>query len=102
MNQSPVNGGIAAVPKKKVYISGPIAHYDLQERKNTFAKYADMLEQLGYTPVNPFDNPSIVRVGLMPTGANTCARIYACCSTATASSCFPTGGVPRDASWNST
>jgi len=57
MNQSPVNGGIAAVPKKKVYISGPIAHYDLQERKNTFAQYADMLEQLGYTPVNPFDNP---------------------------------------------
>lgn len=41
---------------KKVYISGPISGYDLEERKATFAKTADQLSKLGFWPVNPFDN----------------------------------------------
>ena len=42
--------------KDKVYISGPIAGYDLQERKLAFLKVEHMLESLGYEPVNPFNN----------------------------------------------
>lgn len=41
---------------KKIYISGPIAGYDLEERKLVFLKVQHMLEEKGYTPVNPFDN----------------------------------------------
>ena len=37
--------------KKKVYISGAIAHYDLEER--IAARY---LSIKGYDPVNPFEN----------------------------------------------
>lgn len=41
---------------KKVYISGPISGYDLEERKATFAKTADQLSKLGFWPVNPLEN----------------------------------------------
>jgi hypothetical protein len=42
--------------KKRVYISGAIAHYDLEERKAAFSEAAKNLELEGYEPVNPFDN----------------------------------------------
>lgn len=42
--------------KEKVYISGPIAGYDLNERKLAFLKVQHMLESLGYQTANPFDN----------------------------------------------
>jgi hypothetical protein len=40
----------------KVYISGPIAHYDLNERKATFKCIENALLELGLEPVNPFNN----------------------------------------------
>lgn len=43
--------------KKKVYISGPIAHYDIEERKKVFDIVASTLRGMGYIPVNPFCNP---------------------------------------------
>ena len=42
--------------KERVYVSGPIAGYDLQERKMAFLKVQHMLESLGYEVSNPFDN----------------------------------------------
>ncbi len=42
--------------KKKIYISGAIAHYDLEERKAAFSKAATFLRSQGYKPVNPFEN----------------------------------------------
>ena len=42
--------------KEKVYISGPIAGFDLNERKLAFLKVQHMLESLGYEPSNPFNN----------------------------------------------
>ena len=42
--------------KKKIYISGPIAHYDLDERKLAFLKVYHELSAKGHEPVNPFDN----------------------------------------------
>ena len=42
--------------RARVYISGPIAHYDLQERRETFAKAKKRLRHMGYLPVNPMDN----------------------------------------------
>lgn len=42
--------------KESVYISGPIAGYDMQERKLAFLKVQHMLESLGFKAVNPFDN----------------------------------------------
>lgn len=42
--------------KVKIYISGPIAHYDLHERKHAFLMAKERLESQGYDPVNPFDN----------------------------------------------
>ena len=41
---------------KKVYISGAIAHYDIDERKRTFRDAADMMRKRGFYPVNPFEN----------------------------------------------
>ena len=41
---------------KKVYISGAIAHYDLEERKAAFSAAATHLRAQGYEPVNPFEN----------------------------------------------
>lgn len=40
----------------KVYISGAIAHCDIDERKRTFAAAADELREKGFRPVNPFEN----------------------------------------------
>ena len=42
--------------KKKVYISGAIAHYDLDERKQAFDHAARYLSIKGYEPINPFEN----------------------------------------------
>lgn len=41
---------------KRVYISGAIAGHDIEERKIAFANVEDMLQRLGYEPVNPFNN----------------------------------------------
>lgn len=40
----------------KVYISGAIAGHDLDERKAAFKAAERKLAELGYDPVNPFDN----------------------------------------------
>ncbi|MCH4241676.1 MAG: DUF4406 domain-containing protein [Prevotella sp.] len=40
----------------RVYISGPIAHYDLPERILAFRKEEEKLRASGYVPVNPFNN----------------------------------------------
>lgn len=42
--------------RARVYISGPIAHYDLDERRRVFAHAKRMLRREGYLPVNPMDN----------------------------------------------
>lgn len=49
-------GQETTVIKEKIYISGPIAGYDMNERKLAFLKVQHQLESLGYQPVNPFDN----------------------------------------------
>lgn len=41
---------------KKIYISGPIAGYDMEERKLAFLKVQHLIEGLGHEAVNPFDN----------------------------------------------
>jgi len=41
---------------KKIYISGAIAHHDLEERKAAFSAAEDMLRSAGYKPLNPFRN----------------------------------------------
>ena len=40
----------------KVYISGAIAHYDMNERKEAFSRAEEKLMAQGYDPVNPFRN----------------------------------------------
>lgn len=42
--------------KDKVYISGAIAHYDMNERKEAFADAEQRLCGMGFDPVNPFKN----------------------------------------------
>ena len=42
--------------KKKVYISGAIAHYGMEERRATFEAAALRLKEQGFEPVNPFEN----------------------------------------------
>lgn len=42
--------------KEKVYISGAIAHYDLEERRNAFLNAERYLDLKGFAPVNPFKN----------------------------------------------
>ena len=42
--------------KKKVYISGAIAHYEMEERRSTFNAAALRLKEQGFDPVNPFEN----------------------------------------------
>lgn len=42
--------------KKKVYISGAIAHYGKDERRATFENAATDLRGRGFEPVNPFEN----------------------------------------------
>ena len=41
---------------KKVYISGAIAHHDLEERKAAFGDAERFLGLKGFDPVNPFKN----------------------------------------------
>lgn len=41
---------------KKIYISGPISHYDYSERKQTFLSVQKMLEKKGYEVYNPMFN----------------------------------------------
>lgn len=41
---------------KKIYISGAIAHYDLDERKAAFKAAEALLRAKGYKPINPFNN----------------------------------------------
>lgn len=42
--------------REKVYISGPIAHYDREERLYMFGNAERVLRVQGYEPVNPFKN----------------------------------------------
>lgn len=42
--------------RARVYISGPIAHYNLNERRKVFAAAKHRLRKSGYLPVNPMDN----------------------------------------------
>lgn len=42
--------------KEKIYISGAIAHHDLEERKLAFCLCAAFCEHCGFEAVNPFDN----------------------------------------------
>ena len=42
--------------KEKVYISGAIAHCDIEERKEAFKDAESALRNMGFTPVNPFNN----------------------------------------------
>lgn len=41
---------------RKVYISGAIAHHDMDERKAAFKAAEMRLREDGYRPVNPFNN----------------------------------------------
>ncbi len=43
--------------KIKIYISGAIAHLDIDERKKVFGDTAKWLELKGFEAVNPFNNP---------------------------------------------
>ena len=42
--------------RPRVYISGAIAHHDLDERQTAFRMAEDKLRAAGYDPVNPFSN----------------------------------------------
>lgn len=42
--------------KKKIYISGAIAHQDLEERMRAFDLAERWLSLKGYEPINPFKN----------------------------------------------
>lgn len=42
--------------RRRVYISGPISGYDIQERRMVFGQVANRLVELGYDVVNPMDN----------------------------------------------
>ncbi len=42
--------------KEKVYISGAIAHHDIDERKGAFADAEQELKNKGFDPVNPVKN----------------------------------------------
>lgn len=40
----------------KIYISGPITGFKLEERRRFFSQMAELAESIGFTAVNPFDN----------------------------------------------
>ena len=40
----------------KIYISGPITGFNLEERRRFFSQMAELAKSNGFTPVNPFDN----------------------------------------------
>ena len=42
--------------KDKVYISGAIAHYNIDERKGAFLDAENRLRAMGFVLVNPFKN----------------------------------------------
>lgn len=42
--------------KKRIYISGMIAHMDLEERRTSFKRAAEQLERKGFEVINPFEN----------------------------------------------
>ena len=42
--------------KKRVYISGPIGGYAMEERHEAFGLVKEMLMKLGYEPISPMDN----------------------------------------------
>ena len=44
------------VVRRKVYLSGPISGYDYDERRMTFALWAETLRDAGFEPVNPMEN----------------------------------------------
>lgn len=41
---------------RKCYLSGAIAHHDINERMAAFRGAAEAVERMGFKPVNPFDN----------------------------------------------
>ena len=49
--------------KQKIYISGAIAHHDLEERKAAFEVTAAFCEACGFESKNPFEN-ELHRLGL--------------------------------------
>ena len=53
---SPKSTLISQRMKKRVYISGAIAHHDLEERRAAFGEAERFLLLKGYDPVNPFKN----------------------------------------------
>lgn len=42
--------------KGRVYISGAIAHHDMEERRSAFGAAERLLWMKGFDPVNPFKN----------------------------------------------
>ena len=42
--------------KPKIYISGPISGYDLEERREAFKNVQKQLEEEGWTVFNPMEN----------------------------------------------
>lgn len=42
--------------QRKIYISGGISGYPLEERRAVFARAEEELRSRGYAPVNPFNN----------------------------------------------
>lgn len=42
--------------RKRIYISGAISHYPMEQRREAFACAARYLDLNGWEPVNPFDN----------------------------------------------
>ena len=41
---------------KRIYISGAISCFDIEERRKSFKEVEDLLRKNGYHPVNPFNN----------------------------------------------
>ena len=42
--------------KPRIYISGPISGYDLDERRKEFKRAEEFLQEMEYIPVNPMEN----------------------------------------------
>ena len=42
--------------KKRVYISGPIGGYAMEERPEAFGLVKEILMELGFEPISPMDN----------------------------------------------
>lgn len=48
---------------RKIYLSGPISGYDINERMEAFRRKRTELEQLGYDVLNPMENGLPVDAG---------------------------------------